>query len=1628
MSPSFTHLRVHTEFSLVDSLVRVQDLVSACAERGLPAVALTDECNLFAMVKFYRAAEAAGIKPILGADLWLDEPTDRDQPSRFTLLCRDEDGFGNLTELISLAYTDGQHRGQPRIHREWLTPERCQGLIALSGGREGEVGRALVAGRSPAAREALAWWQERFPDAFYLELIRTGREQEEDHIHAAVELAANTATPVVASNDVRFLDRGHFEAHETRVCIQDGRTLDDPMRPRRYSAQQYLKTPEEMAELFSDLPEALENSVEIARRCNLTLKLGEIHLPAPPMPEGETSESYLIAESRRGLEQRLRQIFPAGTDDLESQVRRYYERLDHELDVIISMGFPGYFLIVADFIRWARENDVPVGPGRGSGAGSLVAYALGITDLDPLAYDLLFERFLNPERVSMPDFDVDFCMDGRDRVIEYVAEKYGREKVSQIITYGTMAARAVVRDVGRVFGHGYSYVDRVAKLIPFEVGMTLEKALEEEGELREEYEKDEEIRQLIDRARNLEGLSRQAGKHAGGVVISPTVLTDFTPLYVEPGGENTVTQLDKDDVESAGLVKFDFLGLRTLTIIDHAVKIANRQLEAQGREPVDIDQVPLDDPDTIKLLKECQTTAVFQLESRGMKDLIRRLQPDSFEDVVALVALFRPGPLQSGMVDDFINRKHGRAEVSYPHPDLEPVLEPTYGVILYQEQVMQIARVLADYTLGEADILRRAMGKKKAEEMARQREVFLSGAEKKGVDANTAAYIFDLIEKFAGYGFNKCVHGDTRLVEAHTGEPLTVAEMFRARHSRMFFVHAEDTRGRLIPRKVEDIVWNGRKTVYRLRTAQGHCIRATARHRFRTWQGWSRLADLEVGDRIAAARRLSVETEANWPREELIVLAGLLTEGNTCHPTTLYYYSNESELIEDFVQAASHFPNTVAQVSTRADGRRLEARLNTGRVTRFAPGHQPWNARTGTEIASVPVSESENDKCSGVYQWAQSLGILGKRATEKQVPEVVFRLRDENIALFLGRMWAGDGFIASERQFTPYFATSSHQLAEDVRILLLRLGVPCGVHGKQFRYRGGTRTGYTVHLVGDGAVERFQQRIGPHIVGRDAQLETLRQYVASVARRQTSVDTLPAEIREWVNEQRLKLGYTWKALEEASGVSMKEFQGGGSAKKKGFGRQTIQRLAAFVGSERLEQAANADLFWDRVVAIEEWGKADTYDLTVENDHNYVADGLVTHNSHSAAYALLSYQTAWLKAHHPAAFMASTLSADMDNTDKVVVLIDECRAMDLEVKPPDVNESDHAFGVDRDGAIRYGLGAIKGVGQAAVEVILGEREQNGPFKDLEDFCRRVDLQKVNRRVIEAMIRAGVMDNLGPNRASLTAALPECLQRAEQVRRASEAGQNDMFGLAEPEPAQEQESPAIPEIAEWDELDRLAAEKETLGLYLTGHPIRQFEDDLERVVSARVGTLVTASEPGTGSRSGQRNVRVAGLAVEMRKRGGRMQLTLDDRTGRIEIMLFEDTHRRFQHLLSKDALLVVDGKLSFDEFINGWRITAREITTMDEAREAAVRGLVVEWQADGPDRQLPEALRETLSPFRGGGCRVTVHYRNGTAEVMVPLGEQWQVHPANTLLMQLERLDGICGVRRVYRRALPETETA
>jgi len=758
MTTEFVHLRLHSEYSLVDGLVRIKPLAKKVAEMGMPAVALTDFNNFFGLIKFYKAAQGSGVKPILGADVLVSSLSEG-TPTQLVLLAADDKGYRNLTQLISRAYLEGQRQAIPVIEHSWLTAH-SEGLIALSGGRLGEIGIALVSGREAEAKAALVEMMSIFPNRFYLELQRTSRSDEDDYIHSAVSLAQQCDCPVVATNDVRFIKSSEFEAHEARVCIYEGRALDDPRRERRYSETQYLKSPEEMAELFSDIPEALENSVEIAKRCNVELTFGEYFLPDYPIPEGMTIDEFLVQVSEEGLEERLASLFDSNEEGYSAKRDTYYKRLKFELDIIIQMGFPGYFLIVMDFIRWSKDNKIPVGPGRGSGAGSLVAYALKITDLDPIEYDLLFERFLNPERVSMPDFDIDFCMEGRDRVIAYVAERYGRNAVSQIVTFGTMAAKAVVRDVARVQGKSYGLADKLSKLIPFEVGMTLEKAVEEEDSLKEFLKQDDEASEIWSMALQLEGISRNCGKHAGGVVIAPTQITDFSPIYCDDTGSGVVTQFDKNDVEEAGLIKFDFLGLRTLTIIDWAVQMINKDRAANSEDLLNIEHIPLDDQKTFQLMQRAETTAVFQLESRGMKDLIKKLGPDRFEDIVALVALFRPGPLQSGMVDDFINRKKGRAEVSYPHSQyqhecLKPALEPTYGIILYQEQVMQIAQEMGGYTLGGADLLRRAMGKKKADEMAKQRELFVTGAIEKGHSQGLASNIFDLMEKFAGYGFNK---------------------------------------------------------------------------------------------------------------------------------------------------------------------------------------------------------------------------------------------------------------------------------------------------------------------------------------------------------------------------------------------------------------------------------------------------------------------------------------------------------------------------------------------------------------------------------------------------------------------------------------------------------------------------------------------------------------------------------------------------------------------------------------------------------------------------------------------------------------------------------------------------------
>ncbi len=781
---SFVHLRTHTEFSVVDGTLRINDAVHAAASDGQGALAITDLSNLFGAVKFYRAARAAGVKPLIGADIWLEPvaPESRAEPrsaSRLLLLVLNNRGYLNLCELLSRSWLDNAQRTQAWVKWEWLV-ECNEGLIALSGAEQGAIGQALLAGDAARAQTVADRLSRSFPKRFYLELQRAGLPGNEAHVHAAVTLAAACRLPVVATHPVQFASADDFDAHEARVCVADGDMLANPKRLKRFTREQYFKTQAQMAELFADLPSALENSVEIAKRCNLSLALGRPQLPDFPTPvvggQALPMDVYFRRASHAGLEARLEKLYPDAARR-ERERGRYLERLEFEIETILKMGFPGYFLIVADFINWAQHNGCPVGPGRGSGAGSLVAYALNITGLDPLQYNLLFERFLNPERVSMPDFDIDFCQGNRDRVIDYVKDKYGRDAVSQIATFGTMAAKAALRDVGRVLGMGYGHVDSIAKLIPAPPGkhVTLAKVPEEPEpgliyarreapELEQREAAEEEVAELLALATKVEGITRNVGMHAGGVLIAPGKITDFCPLYMQPGSDSAVSQFDKDDVEAIGLVKFDFLGLATLTILELA-KVFIKQRRPELRD-FDYETLPLDDAKVYKLFTEGRTESVFQFESAGMQRMLRDARPSRLEDLIALNAMFRPGPMEN--IPTFCARKHGREEVSYPHPLLETVLGETYGVMVYQEQVMQAAQIMGGYTLGGADLLRRAMGKKKAEEMAEHRAIFRDGAAKKHIDAQVADEVFDLMEKFAGYGFNKSHAAAYSLLAYHT--------------------------------------------------------------------------------------------------------------------------------------------------------------------------------------------------------------------------------------------------------------------------------------------------------------------------------------------------------------------------------------------------------------------------------------------------------------------------------------------------------------------------------------------------------------------------------------------------------------------------------------------------------------------------------------------------------------------------------------------------------------------------------------------------------------------------------------------------------------------------------------------
>ncbi|MDV8156239.1 DNA polymerase III subunit alpha [Acinetobacter bereziniae] len=1130
----FVHLGIHTEFSITESIVRIPDLIKAAASDEMPALAITDLSNLHAAVKFYNKALGKGIKPIFGSVIRLN-----DANHKATLLAMTNKGWRGLTEIVSRGFIEGQQLSIPCIQKQWIL-EQSEDIIVLLG-LHSDVGEMLCSAYPEKAEPLLEQWIEKFGNRVYLALTRTGRPLEEDFNQEAVKLAAKYKIGVVAHNDVHFITAEDYEAHEARVCIADGYVLGDSKRPKNYSPEQYFKTSSEMIELFADLPSAIENTLQIAKRCTVSLRLGFHDLPDYPIPEGHTIHSYFEHLSEIGLEERLDFLYPVETRNEDwAEIRKPYdERLAYELGIINKMDFPGYFLIVMDFIQWSKNNGVPVGPGRGSGAGSLVAYSLKITDLDPLRYDLLFERFLNPERVSMPDFDIDFCIAGRDKVIDYVARHYGRDAVSQIATFGTMAAKGAIRDVARVLGKSYGLADRISKMIPTKpLGLTLEESIEAEPQLKDivtnpsnpDYDDAAEIWEM---ALKLEGITRNTGKHAGGVVIAPTKITDYSAILCEADGTGRVAQFDKDDVEAAGLVKFDFLGLRNLTVIEDAVQNINKRI--QSDQPLNISNIILDDPKAYAVFADANTTAVFQFESVGMKKMLKEARPSKFEEIIAFVSLYRPGPMD--LIPDFIHRMHG-GEFEYLHPLLEGVLEPTYGIMVYQEQVMQAAQFCAGYTLGGADLLRRAMGKKKVEEMVKQRATFIEGAAKKDIDEATANHIFDYMEKFAGYGFNK--------------------------------------------------------------------------------------------------------------------------------------------------------------------------------------------------------------------------------------------------------------------------------------------------------------------------------------------------------------------------------------------------------------------------------------------------------------------------SHAAAYALVAYQTAWLKAHYPSEFMAAVMSSEMQNTDNIVFLIDDCRINNLVVLPPSVNMSFYQFYASDATTIIYGLGAIKGVGEQAMQSVIDSREQDGPYKDLFDFCHRVDLKKINKRTLEALIRAGALDCLGIERSSLMAQLPEAVQAAEQARSNRETGIMDLFGEVE----EVQRKPAKP-VKAWSDEVRLKGEKDTLGLYLTGHPIDVYRPELKAFIPHKINEL-------TPTRRGVTTV-FAGLVVDVANFPNRMVITLDDGTARIEVSSNHERFQRFKDIIQNEKVVVIEGEIYEREGFDRPMGRLTKAFTLNEIRQKRANNIAIKLNPEVISKTLASDIQKILLPFCNVDmCQhIPIHilldYDYATADLH--FGQQWKVAPLDELLSKL-----------------------
>lgn len=1264
------------------------------------------------------------------------------------------------------------------------------------------------------------------------------------------------------------------------------------------------------------------------------LELMEAGVESGPLP------AYAHEDCRRAAQNSSDTSIELTPDTQEETTRGHHRhalvilrRAEYELSVINNMGFPDYFLIVADYINWAKDQDISVGPGRGSGAGSLVAYAMRITNLDPLEFELLFERFLNPDRISMPDFDIDFNDARRVEVIQYVQDKYGEDKVAQIATFGTMASKACLKDVARVMGLEYAKVDKVSKLIPIKFGKSysLEQARESVPDIQQMLAEDQQLLEAYEFAQQLEGLTRHASVHAAGVVIGKTQLTDLVPVMRDTSGAGMVCQYDMKAVEDIGLIKMDFLGLRTLSFLDEAKRIMR---ESKGVE-IDFDTIPFDDRITYDLMSRGDTKGVFQLEGAGIADASRRLKPRRLADIIALSALYRPGPMEN--IPTYVRRHHGLEEVDYVRDGfpnsakyLEKILAETYGIPVYQEQIMQIASEVAGFSLGGADLLRRAMGKKDAEEMKRQRQIFVEGAEGNGVPRDEGNRLFDLLDAFANYGFNKCLTGDTR-VPVVGGELRRIDDLYR--EGRPVELPSVNGAYRLELRPTGQFFDNGVKPVFRVQTALGRELTATGNHPLLTLDGWRNVEDLTPGDRIAAPARLPELGTEVWPEYQAGLLGWILAEGNTCHPHGAYLYSQSEAQVADMVALASAFPNTHPTVKVRPERQNVhDVYLGSG------------------------IRGSAGGK-SGVRLWLEDLNMVDMNAVDKALPAAAFRLNNASLAVLLGRYWSGDGFLYGVGNTTPYAATSSRALADDLAHVLLRLGMVGKVTRKHFTYsRGddvGGRTGYTVHLVGRRSIDQFLTVIAPHIVGRDEQLDALRAYYAFTPPHRETIDTLPASVKTRVQAAKNASGLGWREIEARTGVCTKEFYGAPKVHKKGFRRATIQTLADFFEEPALQDACSDDLYWDTITAIDPAGEAQTYDLEVPGTHNFVANDLIVHNSHSAAYGVITYQTAWLKANYPVEFMAALLTVERKDSDKVAEYISDARKMDVHVLPPDINRSAADFAVQGE-EILFGLYAIKGLGEGAVLKILEERERAGRYKSLADFCSRLGNKVCNRKALESLIKSGAFDQFG-ERNQLMHSLEDALEDAAgtaDINAKAQTGMSMMFGLEEVK----KERPLRAGIPPYTDLERLSIEKDALGLYISGHPLEQHEG-LREAASCRISDLDTWFQTQNVAPGKRIKAVLAGMVESVVKKptksGGMMaRFILADESGQTELVAFSRAYDRIQDKLVNDTPALVIVELESED--GGLRAIAEEIVSIDQLAEVPkVMYVTIDLETASPD---------------------------------------------------------------------------